>query len=380
MFYILSNYEINESKHRLSRNQNQQPDNDSTEDSKTPYGKQLKTNPNLYILIIGPAGSGKTTLSKRCVLSTFQCNRYALFVPLMIVDPRQPIDLKYLLLNLGMAYFSNGITFSANQAEEALAWLLANQHIVTVVLDGLDQARFKISAFKSSSNINIRKKYLPSELLFIILSRQILPDVRLILTSRPHSVLNFSVNIQPDFVLFLDDLSEANMRILMSFYIRTDNVDQIISKLLEKSPRVQQLIYCPLFLRLFAILVNLAGLHEIWEIVQSTASLFDELLRRLQDCAHNAGEIDDTNVLNKIIKLAYIKTMEGSVVMDQNDLSNLSIEPSEIQDLAIGVHGESNSALVGPSLFYFAHQSIQVSTVLRKKVNYISLVVFTNII
>ena len=148
----------------------------------------------------------------------------------------------------------------------------------------------------------------------------------------------------------------------MSFYVQSEDVEQIVSKLLENSPRVQQLIYCPLFLRLFALLVNLAGLSEVWKIVHSTANLFDELLRRLQDCAHNAGEIEDTNVLNKIMELAFTKTIEGSVVIDQNDLSNFRIQPNEIQDLVFGVHGEANSALIGPSLFYFAHQSIQVSS------------------
>ena len=151
------------------------------------------------------------------------------------------------------------------------------------------------------------------------------------------------------------------MKTLMSFYIQIGDVDKIIEKLLEKSPRVQQLIYCPLFLRIFASLLNLVGLNEMWKIVQSTANIFDELVIRLQDCAHNAGEIEDTNILNKIAKLAFRKTMEGSIVIDQHDLSKLDIEPSEIQNLAFGIHGDTNSALVGPSLFYFSHQSIQVS-------------------
>ena len=205
--------------------------------------------------------------------------------------------------------------------------------------------------------------------MFLILSRRILPGVRLILTSRPHSVLNFSELIQPNFVLYLDDLSESNMKVLMSFYVQTGDVEQIISKLQEKSPRVQQLIYCPLFLRLFAMLVNLSGLDEVWKTIRSTASLFDELLRRLQDCAHNAGEIEDTNVMSKIMELAYKKTMQGSVVIDQNDLTSLRIDPNEIQDLALGVHGDSNSALVGPRLFYFSHQSIQVSFVFTKHIS-----------
>ena len=279
----------------------------------------------------------------------------------MIVHPQQPIDLKYFLLKLGMTYFSSEVKFSEHQTEEALAWLLGNQCNVTVVLDGMDQARFGISSIEVSSNVDVKRKYLPSELLFLILSRKVLPGIRLIITSRPHSILNFDHSVQPDIVLFLDDLSERNMRTLMSFYVQIGNAEQIVEKLLENSPRVQQLIYCPLFLRLFATLLNLIGLNEIVPIVQSSAHLFDELLRRLQDCAHNAGEIDDTNVFNKISKLAYRKTMERSVVIDQNDLSNLTIEPTEVQDLVFGIHGEANSALIGPTLFFFAHQSIQVS-------------------
>ena len=201
----------------------------------------------------------------------------------MFVDPGQPIDLKYFLFELGMKHFSNGVNFSEHHKNEALTWLLANQHNVTVVLDGLDQARFEITNINVSSNLDVRNKYHPSELLFLILSRKFLPDVRLILTSRPHSILNFDQAIHPDLVLFLDDLSETNMRTLMSYYIQTGDVEQILEKVLEKAPRVQQLIYCPLFLRLFASLVNLAGLSEIWTIVQSTANLFDELIRRLQE-------------------------------------------------------------------------------------------------
>ena len=89
-------------------------------------------------MLIGPAGAGKTTLSKRVVLSTFQNKRYAYFAPLAFVDPQQPIDLKYLLFKLGLMYFSSDIKVNENQINVAFAWLLANQHKITIVLDGLD--------------------------------------------------------------------------------------------------------------------------------------------------------------------------------------------------------------------------------------------------
>ena len=205
------------------------------------FSVQIRSSPNPYVLLIGPAGAGKTTLSKRVVLSTFQSKRYAFFSPLYFVDPQQPIDLKYFLFKLGMMYFSGDIIFNENQMNVAFVWLLANQHKVTIVLDGLDQAQFTLQDCKAPTEIDIHKKYFPSELLLLILSRKLLPGVRLVVTSRSHSILNFDGAIQPNFVLYLDDLSEESMKTLIRFYLKNDDTDPIIRKLLEKSPRVQQL-------------------------------------------------------------------------------------------------------------------------------------------
>merc|ERR1719376_882340 len=185
-----------------------------------------------------------------------------------------------------------------------------------------------------------------------------LPDVRLILTSRPHSILKFRKSIQPNFVLYLDDLSEEDMKVLFRFYIKTENVDEIIDKLLKKSPKIQQLTFCPLFLRLFCHLYEIVG-DEIWKLVSSTSNLFDELLIRLQQSAHKGSQLQEGEVMTKLSKLAYNTTMQRSVVITQKDLSKCEITPDDVQDLMIGVNSGSSSALVGPSLFYFAHQSIQ---------------------
>ena len=118
-----------------------------------------------------------------------------------------------------------------------------------------------------------------------LLTRKFLPDVRLILTSRPHSILNFQKSIQPNYVLYIDDLSKKNMKALFQFFIKTENVDEILYKLLEKSPKIQQLTLCPLYLRLFCHLYEVVG-DEIWKVVESTASLFDKLITNLLLSAH----------------------------------------------------------------------------------------------
>ena len=146
--------------YRSNSNQNQ---------STNKISREIRTCPNPYILLIGPAGSGKTTLSKRVVLSTFQNNNFAIFIPLAFVDPKNPIDLKYLLLKLPLMYFSSEIRFSEKELNIAFSWLLANQHKTTIILDGLDQARYSLDNFKDSTEIDNHKKYLASELLNLIL-------------------------------------------------------------------------------------------------------------------------------------------------------------------------------------------------------------------
>lgn len=264
-----------------------------------------------------------------------------------------------------MNYFSSGVNFSDSQSDEAFAWLLANQHKLTLVLEGLDQATFKV-AKKSSSSVGVHGEYLPSELLYLLLSRTFLPGVRLIVTTRPRSLMDIYPGGYPEFCLLLDgNLAETDMKKLLNFYIKTGNADQIVEKLYKTSPRVHRLVQCPLFLRSFAGLVNSVGLSEIWPIVKSTANFFEELFTRLQQCAHNAGqkETEDTGVLDKISKLAYKKTMEKSIFIDNDDLSSLNIAPGEVQELAVVVHGYKNYVLVGPNSFCFAHQSIQVSRI-----------------
>ena len=181
---------------------------------------QIRGNRNPYILIIGPAGAGKTTMSKRVVLSTFQNNNYSFFIPLAFIDPKKPIDLKYLIFTLGLLYFSSNIKFNENQQNVAFAWLLANQHKITIVLDGLDQARFTLQNCQAQLDINVHKKYLASELFSLILSRKMLPKVRLILTSRSHTILNLEKEMRPNYLLYLDDLSVDDMKKLLKFYIK----------------------------------------------------------------------------------------------------------------------------------------------------------------
>ena len=145
------------------------------------------------------------------------------------------------------------------------------------------------------------------------------------------------------------------MKKLFCFFLKTEKSDIILNNLREKSPNVQQLFFCPLYLRLFCHLHQIVG-DEIWKLVGSVASLFEELINRLHSSAHKASPLEESELMTKLSKLAYGKTATRSVVITQGDLFGGGVTPDEVQDFMAGVNG----LLVGTSLFYFAHQSIQV--------------------
>ena len=121
--------------------------------------------------------------------------------------------------------FTNKPNASEHDLDVSFEWILENQNKITVILDGLDQTASTFQSVTVQPQADVRKKYNPFELISLVLSRKVLPYVRLILTSRPHSILNFKEDMQPDQLFYLDDLNEEDMRSLMGFYVNGSDVE-----------------------------------------------------------------------------------------------------------------------------------------------------------
>ena len=198
------------------------------------------------------------------------------------------------------------------------------------------------------------------------MSRKFLPNCRLILASRPHSLVNFAPVIQPNIVVFLNELLSNDVEKLMNYYLQQHGTASgILENLRMKSPRIYQLIFTPVFLRLVVMLNNEVGEH-VWTYVNTTAKLFFEVIQRLQMSAHHECGLDvgDVEILNqKLAEMAFYKTKQGSVVFEQKDLERYGLSGENVQDFLFGVLSSNTALLVGlVVVFYFNHQTTQVSS------------------
>ena len=330
--------------------------------SENSVAAKLRSKHDLHLMLIGPAGCGKTTLTKRIASRCIGNNQLVIPISFHNIGKNVRMSLKYFLS--GYVFITHHVSVSPDEdIETSFQWLLHNQENVVIIFDGLDQARFDI-ANQPPNDATMDDKLLPEVLISLILSRKVLPDTRVIITSRPHSIVNFSTHIQPDEVIYVNDLKRTGMVELMNFYIGEDNVDEILKRLEMKSSRIFQLIHNPLFLRLFAMLHDQVA-DNIWSYLTTTSSMFKELIERLQSSANFNSECCGEKLIKKMAEVAYQCTMQGSVIVTNEDLKGKELSANDVQDLMFGVKGQCSGAearsLVGMMKFFFHHQSIQVS-------------------
>ena len=334
----------------------------------------LRKHHGLFFFLIGPAGCGKTTLTKRMVKTWIEEKKMAFLIPFAQIDKNERHSLKFLLTQFLCRFHNLEHDPSEEEIDEAFQWILANQDQCLLVFDGLDQSSFDISN-EPIEDPDINDEFLPGDLVSLLMSRRFLPNCRLVVTSRPHSLAQFAPVIQPQIVVFLNDLLSNDVEKLMNHYLDHGSASDIMAKLWVKSPRIHQLVYNPLFLRLVVLLNNEVG-EDVWTYVNTTAKLFFEVIDRLQMSAHHECglDVDDVKVLNlKLGEMALSKTMEGTVIFEQKDLEKYGLSGENVQDFLFGVmkisSSKHNSALlVGLMVFYFNHQSTQVNILFLTKI------------
>ena len=315
---------------------------------------------SLYVLLIGPAGCGKTTMSKRFVKTIIDNGGIAFFLSFHHLSNKYPWTLSQFLFKIPIIVHKGGEP-SDHAIVDDFNWVVRNQDKCTLVLDGLDQSPFEISN-PPPSNVTMNDILTPADIISLLLSRKFLPGIKIIVTSRPHSITNLQPRIQPDLTLFLNDLSKKDMITLIDHYLDIEDSQKFLEIVEQKSFRIYQLIYNPLFLRLFSMLYVEVG-DSIWLYTSTTAKLYIELIKRLQ-CSSNYGNEDDIyDVSFKLERIAFDTTMNDSVVFEQKDLDRHNLTTNQVQDLVFSSLTTSigeNSSIVGSVLMYFNHQSIQV--------------------
>ena len=312
-------------------------------------------------MIAGPAGCGKTTLSKRLATSNIERGGITVLINFNILADSVPWSLKRLMVYVPAKFYLEGKEPSDLEVEENFQYLLQNEERLTLILEGLDQSPFEITPCtdgadtgalnKTADRETYNKVMPPSNLIYLLLSRQLLPKCRLVLTSRPHAVISFDKHTQPDVTLYVNDLIIDDATTLLRHYLG-GKAEALFKVLRAQCPGIFPLVTNPLLLRLIAMISCSKGV-EVWEAIDTTTKMFAEVLDELKDSAHFNTELKFNSMIEKLAAIAYEATSNNTVIIKEDDIRKHELSPNDVQDLC-------SSLLVGKKSLYFNHQMFQV--------------------
>ncbi|CAK8682550.1 unnamed protein product [Clavelina lepadiformis] len=300
-----------------------------------------------YTGVIGNPGAGKSTLSKRLAkteeFTTFHIN-------LMDLPDDDKLTLPEMLINI------NYPNLDEETWKNAFEWVKNNQSQCLLVFDGLDQADFTFK--KKFAKRTYDTKQSVQNIIAGLFNEKYLAGVKIIITSRPHSMLNLPHSLQPNRNIFIRDLSYDNMKSLFYAYTGT-RAKSLWFQLSQNAPVVFSLCYNPLLLQL-VITASLNPSKDVGEITTTTRVFATVLegLRRSDSTRHP----DITALILQISRLAYNATKKSTVVITPTEMEEEGLSTDDVQDIIVALHaysGLSQRVFDGDQKYFFSHQMFQ---------------------
>ena len=303
-------------------------------------------NAKRFQCLIGPPGVGKTTLSKRLVkLSTFKLSIRLRFSE---INYTNKLTLQELLLHKKFVKFG----FTSQKCQKAFSWVIANQSKCLLILDGLDQAQFELSDEPADEDYN--EQLGVSTIIACLFKKTFLPQVRIIITSRPHALLSLHYSLRPDNIYQLQGLSQEDTATLLRCFAGNQFEDMSF-KLKQLDPKLEDLCRCPLLLQMFF----LSQMHPSRSIGEATTMtrIFATVLENFQHSKHNRAKFQKIQV--KLARLAYNTFIDNQILITWADVEKEGLEENEIHDLIVvipGYEGMSFQVLDLEKTLFFSHQ------------------------
>lgn len=316
-----------------------------------------------YVILVGGAGSGKTTLIKRYVKMVLQkdITRLENIQMVHLVNVR---DLKnYVKLSTRDLLFGKLIPGEQYKRpiECGYKWMQdeENQPEIMLAFDGIDTAPWTLSESKHNL-IDYDEITEADTMMYNILYGHLFPKCWIVLTSREYGIIQFPRMIRPECVVALKGLNRISIEILVK-QLAKDAGERIWIDLQKKSLNLMLLCSTPLFLVFTVVVYKMRS--------SPPDNLSGIIMIILEDHIHSEHSTVDSvrDIINKLKILSFQGLKNKRVVFDASEVKRVGLSVDDVRDLVIKVPTPAESGVYKQKLLeedyslFFCHQAVQES-------------------
>lgn len=293
--------------------------------------------------IVASPGSGKTTLMREmavdtldsCTIFDYAAKRMSMESHLKMIYYKDMKNIKYRDQMKPSQFLFEGLYRNSSHEEDAYQWLLDHQTEAIFYFDGLDQASWSVNQ-QSARCIQPFEIATTSEILYNILSRNLLPYAKIVISSREYMISELPPDARPDEIVSLMGLSHRDA---ISHPIFSESPDQNVSEIFEiLSPKLLNLLSNPSYLMLAAVVIK----NQSYNITSITATeLYHQIISHLHRFETIQERETKRNFITKLKPLAYQGIMEERLTFRESDLKRFGISFYLIRDLMMKVPGKN---------------------------------------
>ncbi|XP_076820607.1 uncharacterized protein LOC143465951 isoform X2 [Clavelina lepadiformis] len=305
-----------------------------------------------FILIVGNPGSGKTVSYKRLSKQSDKFpHSVCINARFIDIDYESQLSIRELFIDRPYSELSEA---TRNLTWE---WILQNQRKCMLLIDGLDQVDWNLP--EKLPRFGIDQKMSACELVASIWNRNLLKDVFVVVTSRPHAALAIPKSLRPKAVYYLQDFSSEDAKQLFRFYTGAVD-DSLWNKMETDAPNLHSFCLSPLIVQ-FVARACLSKSENSLPVLNSLSRVYVTALNDLQHC-DSSKQLHLNDNVQRVAKVAFDATKESTVVISERKLIQEGLDVESVQDIVIVFNnrkGASAKVIKGQRKLHFSHQTVQ---------------------
>ncbi|XP_077974073.1 uncharacterized protein LOC144429750 [Styela clava] len=351
--------------------------------------KSFQNRQNRHVVIVGQAGSGKTTMIKRLIRQVIdenvlcedmytQYKKRKLVKQFYLVHFVNVRDIKNIdCITARQLLFDKIVSDLTKEKTKKFGynWIVENQEKVIFFFDGLDQATW--SLFGEYDKIQHGEAASTATVVSNIIGGHLFPRVQIVVSSREHCIAPLPKQLRPNLIYSLAGLNPNDVKKLYIAFLGDEGENQW-DKMCSNAPALIPLCSVPVFLVFNAIVQSLhpeesqdtmtgVMLQILWIFVNSdhncNVGTTKRQRKRNQKKVQNAPVREEKlTKIHSLKQLAFKGMKEKRVVFTSDELERAGINLKNIGDFVIKVPGKAfivQSLFDGNFSFFFSHQTIQ---------------------